>query len=97
MALTDTLDDLISEERINPQLAMKILVNFDQAITEALQKSVRARMSFKVDDDVHSLVLHVSCFAMQTCLKSFESLSLSPSYNAEQFTDSLVGVVFSSY
>lgn len=48
MALTDTLDDLISDERINPQLAMKILGNFDQAITEALQKEVKSRLSFKV-------------------------------------------------
>jgi len=48
LALTDTLDDLISEERIHPQLAMKILGNFDQAITEALQKNVKARLTFKV-------------------------------------------------
>ncbi|CAH0021916.1 unnamed protein product [Clonostachys rhizophaga] len=48
LALTDTLDDLISDERINPQLAMKILSNFDQAITEALQKNVKCRLSFKV-------------------------------------------------
>jgi hypothetical protein len=48
LALTDTLDDLISDERINPQLAMKILANFDQAITEALQRNVKNRMSFKV-------------------------------------------------
>lgn len=48
LALTDTLDDLISDERINPQLAMKILSNFDQAITETLQKSVKSRLQFKV-------------------------------------------------
>lgn len=48
LALTDTLDDLISESRIHPQLAMKILGNFDQAITEALQKNVRSRLQFKV-------------------------------------------------
>ncbi|KAJ6444300.1 ATP-dependent DNA helicase PIF1 [Purpureocillium lavendulum] len=48
LALTDTLDDLISDERINPQLAMKILGNFDQAITETLQKSVKSRLQFKV-------------------------------------------------
>lgn len=48
LALTDTLDDLISDERINPQLAMKILANFDQAITESLQRQVKNRMSFKV-------------------------------------------------
>lgn len=50
LALTDTLDDLISDERINPQLAMKILSNFDQAITEALQKNVKARLQFKVGE-----------------------------------------------
>lgn len=48
LALTDTLDDLISDERIDPQLAMKILANFDQAITEALQKNVKSRLQFKV-------------------------------------------------
>jgi hypothetical protein len=50
LALTDTLDDLIEGERINPQLAMKILGTFDQAITEALQKNVKNRLQFKVDN-----------------------------------------------
>lgn len=48
MALTDTLDDLISERRIEPQLAMKILANFDRSITEVLAEKVKARLSFKV-------------------------------------------------
>jgi len=48
MALTDALDDLISEQRIAPQLAMKILANFDRSITEVLAEKVKARLSFKV-------------------------------------------------
>lgn len=36
------------ETRIDPQLAMKILANFDRAIAEVLQNNVRARLSFKV-------------------------------------------------
>jgi transcription initiation factor TFIIA small subunit len=48
MALTDTLDDLIKDRRIEPQLAMKILVNFDRSITEALADKVKARLTFKV-------------------------------------------------
>lgn len=48
MALTDTLDDLISERRIEPQLAMKILANFDRSITETLAEKVKARLTFKV-------------------------------------------------
>ena len=53
MALTDTLDDLISERRIEPQLAMKILANFDRSITEVLADKVKARLTFKV--------LHAAC------------------------------------
>ena len=49
MALTDTLDDLISERRIEPQLAMKILANFDRSITEVLADKVKARLTFKVN------------------------------------------------
>jgi transcription initiation factor TFIIA small subunit len=48
ITLTDTLDDLISEHRIDPQLAMKILANFDRAIAEALQEKVKSRLTFKV-------------------------------------------------
>lgn len=48
MALTDTLDDLIQSSRIQPQLAMKILANFDRSITEVLADKVKSRLSFKV-------------------------------------------------
>ena len=49
MALTDTLDDLINEGRIEPQLAMKVLANFDRVITEVLADKVKSKMSFKVN------------------------------------------------
>lgn len=48
LSLTDTLDDLINEGRIEPQLAMKILSTFDRVITEVLADGVRARLTFKV-------------------------------------------------
>jgi transcription initiation factor TFIIA small subunit len=48
MALTDALDDLISEGRIAPQLAMKILSNFDRHVTEVLAEKVKANLTFKV-------------------------------------------------
>lgn len=48
LSLTDTLDDLINEGRIEPQLAMKILSTFDRIITEVLAEKVRARLTFKV-------------------------------------------------
>lgn len=48
LSLTDTLDDLINEGRIEPQLAMKILSTFDKVVTEVLAEKVRARLTFKV-------------------------------------------------
>ncbi|KAK2763267.1 Transcription initiation factor IIA small chain (TFIIA 13.5 kDa subunit) [Arachnomyces sp. PD_36] len=47
LSLTDTLDDLINEGRIEPQLAMKVLSNFDRVITEALADKAKAKLSFK--------------------------------------------------
>ena len=48
MALADTLDDLISSRRIEPQLAMRIMQNFDEAVAKVLADKVKARMTFKV-------------------------------------------------
>ncbi|KAM4064660.1 transcription initiation factor IIA, gamma subunit [Hirsutella rhossiliensis] len=65
LALTDTLDDLISDDRINPQLAMKILGNFDQAITETLQKSVKSRLQFKGSLDTYRFCDEVWTFLIR--------------------------------
>lgn len=56
MALTDALDDLISEFRISPQLAMKILANFDKSIAEVLNEKVKASLHFKVCTPIVSLM-----------------------------------------
>jgi len=47
MALTDSLDELIQESDIDPQLAMKVLLQFDKSITEALETKVRTKATFK--------------------------------------------------
>lgn len=48
LALADTLDDLISSRRIEPQLAMRIMQNFDEMIAKVLGEKVKARLTFKV-------------------------------------------------
>lgn len=55
LSLTDTLDDLINDGRIEPQLAMKILSTFDKIITEVLADKVRARLTFKVSTSCPTL------------------------------------------
>ncbi|KAF0540268.1 transcription initiation factor IIA, gamma subunit, helical domain-containing protein [Gigaspora rosea] len=47
MALTDSLDELIQTSHIDPQLAMKVLLQFDKSITEALETKVRTKATFK--------------------------------------------------
>ncbi|KAI9658217.1 MAG: Transcription initiation factor IIA small chain (TFIIA 13.5 kDa subunit) [Trizodia sp. TS-e1964] len=64
-ALTDTLDDLISERRIEPQLAMKILANFDRSISEVLAEKVRTRMSFKGHLDTYRFCDEVWTFLIK--------------------------------
>ena len=48
LALIDTLDAMVHDSRIEPQLAMKVIANFDRAITEVLAEKVKARLNFKV-------------------------------------------------
>ena len=48
LALIDTLDELVGQGRMEPQLAMKVLAIFDKVAAEVLQDKVKARMHFKV-------------------------------------------------
>ena len=48
MALVETLDDMVNDQRIEPQLAMKVVARFDKAISEVLGEKVKARLNFKV-------------------------------------------------
>ncbi|PVU98380.1 hypothetical protein BB560_005680 [Smittium megazygosporum] len=46
-ALTDSLDELIQAGHISPQLAIRVLMQYDKSITEALTNNVKARASIK--------------------------------------------------
>ncbi|KAF4552129.1 Transcription initiation factor IIA subunit 2 [Elsinoe fawcettii] len=65
VTLADTLDDLISSRRIEPQLAMKIMANFDQAIAQVLTEKVKARMSFKGHLDTYRFCDEVWTFIIK--------------------------------
>ncbi|EGV60165.1 Transcription initiation factor IIA subunit 2 [Yamadazyma tenuis] len=65
--LTDALDQLISDEKIQPQLAMTIVTNFDRVISELLkpeQNIAKSKLTFKGDlstyrfcDDVWTFII----------------------------------------
>ena len=47
-ALSDALDQFITDGRMEPQVALKVLATFDKVVAEVLAEKVKARMSFKV-------------------------------------------------
>lgn len=47
MSLTEALDALISDQRIQPQLAMRVLANFDRVVSDNLKENVKSKLSFK--------------------------------------------------
>lgn len=45
--LQESLDELIQYGQITPQLAIKVLLQFDKAINQALATRVKSRLTFK--------------------------------------------------
>ncbi|RKP22743.1 transcription initiation factor IIA, gamma subunit, helical domain-containing protein [Syncephalis pseudoplumigaleata] len=45
--LTEALDELIEAGHLTPQLAMRVLTQFDKSMADALSNSVRSRVAFK--------------------------------------------------
>lgn len=46
--LTDALDELIQAAQVTPQLAMRVLLQFDKSMNEALAEQVQSRAVIKV-------------------------------------------------
>ncbi|EMC91969.1 hypothetical protein BAUCODRAFT_39124 [Baudoinia panamericana UAMH 10762] len=65
MALADTLDDLISTRRIEPQLAMHIMAQFDKSIANVLGEKVKARLNFKGHLDTYRFCDEVWTFIIK--------------------------------
>ncbi|WWC86912.1 transcription initiation factor IIA subunit 2 [Kwoniella dendrophila CBS 6074] len=71
-ALTDALDELITQGDIPPQLAMRVLQQFDKSLTECLQKGVKNKTTIKghlatyrLCDDVWTFVIKDPQFKME--------------------------------
>ena len=47
MCLQDSLDEMIGTQQISPQLALKVLKQFDKSVSKALSSRVRTRYTFK--------------------------------------------------
>ncbi|KAJ7686187.1 transcription initiation factor IIA, gamma subunit, helical domain-containing protein [Mycena rosella] len=72
MALTDSLDELITSGAITPQLAMKVLQQFDKSLADTMVKQVKAKTALKghlktyrLCDDVWTFIVKQASFKME--------------------------------
>ncbi|KAI8630270.1 transcription initiation factor IIA [Xylariaceae sp. FL1651] len=72
-ALADTLEDLFIKNRIDPQLVMKVLANFDRAIPRALQGKVRSRLTFNGNLDTYRFCDEVWTFQLKNLTFKMEN------------------------
>ncbi|KAJ3683305.1 hypothetical protein LUZ60_013532 [Juncus effusus] len=47
MCLTETLDEMVSNGTLNPELAIQVLVEFDKSMTDALENQVKSKVTIK--------------------------------------------------
>ncbi|KAK1921543.1 transcription initiation factor iia small chain [Papiliotrema laurentii] len=71
-ALTDSLDELITQGDISPQLALRVLQQFDKSLAENLQKGVKHKTTvkghlatYRLCDDVWTFVVKNPQFKME--------------------------------
>ena len=65
VTLIKTLDELIQSEKLDPQLAMKILYHFDRVMAETLSEKVKARLTFKGSLDTYRFCDEVWTFLIK--------------------------------
>ncbi|KAG8918517.1 Transcription initiation factor IIA small chain (TFIIA 13.5 kDa subunit) [Tulasnella sp. 424] len=72
MALTDSLDELITDGSITPQLAMKVLTQFDRSLADTLVKQVKTKTNmrghlhtYRLCDEVWTFIIKDAVFKME--------------------------------
>ncbi|KAF9901568.1 Transcription initiation factor IIA small chain (TFIIA 13.5 kDa subunit) [Linnemannia zychae] len=77
LALIDSLDELIQSGHINPQLAMRVLAQFDMSIADALSSRVRNRANFRAHLDNYRSLDDVWTFVLSSPTFRFEHESVT--------------------
>ncbi|GLU16058.1 hypothetical protein SLE2022_325080 [Rubroshorea leprosula] len=69
MCLTETLDEMVQNGTLSPELAIQVLVQFDKSMTEALENEVKSKVTLKGHlhtyrfcDNVWTFILHNASF-----------------------------------
>ncbi|KAJ1930175.1 Transcription initiation factor IIA subunit 2 [Tieghemiomyces parasiticus] len=82
-ALMDSLDELISEGLLTPQLAMRVLAQFDKSISDALSNKVKNRLTFKGNlhtyrlcDEVWTFILRNPSFKLEDEILTVDKIKI---------------------
>ena len=67
ITLADALDELIQSQQLTPQLAMKVLTQFDKSMTDALSVRTKVRGSIKGHLHTYRLCDDVWTFIVEHC------------------------------
>eukprot|EP00033_Pygsuia_biforma_P001372 GCRY01001553.1.p1 GENE.GCRY01001553.1~~GCRY01001553.1.p1 ORF type:complete len:112 (+),score=8.15 GCRY01001553.1:152-487(+) len=67
VSLTDALDEMIQNEMIPADLALKVLLQFDKSINEALATSVKTKATLKGHLNTYRGCDNVWTFILQNC------------------------------
>lgn len=74
MCLTETLDEMVQNGTLTPELAIQVLVQFDKSMTEALETQVKSKVSIKGHLHTYRFCDNVWTFILQDALFKSEEL-----------------------
>ncbi|ODV81709.1 transcription initiation factor IIA, gamma subunit [Suhomyces tanzawaensis NRRL Y-17324] len=95
IALTDALDTLISDQKIQPQLAMTILNNFDRIISDNLKSeagTAKSRLTFKGDLNTYRFCDDVWTFIIKNVMIKMSDVSAGEGTSSSSTVESEVTV-----
>ena len=68
MCLTETLDEMVQNGTLSPELAIQVLVQFDKSMTEALESQVKSKVTIKGHLHTYRFCDNVWTFILQDAL-----------------------------
>ncbi|GAB2285392.1 hypothetical protein Dimus_019846 [Dionaea muscipula] len=68
MCLTETLDEMVSNGTLSPELAIQVLVQFDKSMTDALETQVKSKVTLKGHLHTYRFCDNVWTFILQDAL-----------------------------
>ncbi|XP_074267761.1 transcription initiation factor IIA subunit 2-like [Silene latifolia] len=81
--LTATLDEMVSDGTLTPELAIQVLVQFDKSMTQALDCHVKTKISLKGHlhtyrycDNVWTFILHDALFKSETSQENVSQVKI---------------------